>query len=718
MLNTCRKRAAVFLVATQSKSSLDSIQPDQKRQSWPIVYFLLGAFNVLSVGAGLYLCQSVLDIYRASVADSQEWAQRMSTYAELGQLATEANAPGNDVFESGDIEGETRRLEAAVVAFDRMAAVASADLEHVTASQREVLRPALGQATQAVHAMAEDARAIFEAKRAKDEARAGARMASMDRQLGEASAGLGKLRGEVQKIQAQHFAEQVAAAGQLGGYQYGLLALVVVMVVAVVAYGVKLARVFAAKQAEVDRRNQDLRRVLDNVGQGFFAINRAGEMSTERSAVVTSWFGAGERHAKVWDYLARSNAAFAEWLRVGWESVIDDVLPIELAITQLPSMLEVRGHHYRVEYRPMLVAGQVSQVLVVISDVTEEVIRARADEEQKETVAVFEKIMADKAGFVEFFDEADALVHALVDGAPTLDHERRLLHTLKGNAALFGVSSVARRCHDLETESEGRPLSHEEKRALRDAWSQVALRLRNLLGERLSQRLELEQPEYEAVLSAVVDGVPRAEIAERIRQWTHEPAERRLSRIADNARSLARRLNKGNIEVDVQHHHVRLPTDGWAPFWASLTHVIRNAIDHGIEPSGEREQKGKAARGQLTLATFQEHGRLVVEIKDDGRGIDWQALRDRAQRMGVPTTGDLEALLFVDGLSTKAEVSDISGRGVGMSAVRDAARALGGDIQVMSHADAGTTVRFAFPQGPLFAGPRGVEVRPSITPRA
>jgi HPt (histidine-containing phosphotransfer) domain-containing protein len=708
----------VLHVANQSKTSLDSIQPDQKKQSWPIVYFLLGAFNVLSVGAGLYLCQSVLDIYRASVADSQEWAQRMSTYAELGQLATEANAPGNDVFESGDIDGESRRLEAAVVAFDTLAAVAHADLEVVNAAQRRALRPALEQAQAAVHAMAGDARAIFAAKREKDEARAGARMASMDRQLGEASAGLGQLRGQVQKIQAQHFGEQVAAAGQLGSYQYVLLGLVVVMVVCVVAYGVKLARVFGAKQAEVDRRNQDLRRVLDNVGQGFFAINRAGEMSTERSAVVTTWFGAGERHAKIWEYLARSNAAFAEWLRVGWESVIDDVLPIELAITQLPSMLEVRGHHYRVEYRPMLVAGQVSQVLVVISDVTEEVIRARADEEQKETVAVFEKIMADKSGFVEFFDEADALVHALVDGVHAPDHERRLLHTLKGNAGLFGVSSVARRCHDLETESEGRTLSVEEKRALRDAWSQVALRLRNLLGERRSQRLELEQPEYEAVLSAVVDGAPRAQIAEQIRQWMHEPAERRLSRIADNARSLARRLDKGHIEVDVQHHHVRLPTDGWAPFWSSLTHVIRNAIDHGIEPRGERERKGKAARGQLTLSTTQEHGQLVVEIKDDGRGIDWQALRDRAERMGVPATGDLEALLFVDGLSTKAEVNDISGRGVGMSAVRDAARALGGEIQVKSHASSGTTVRFAFPHGPRFVGPRGVEVRPSITPQA
>lgn len=705
-------------MANQTKSSLDSIKPEQKKQSWPVVYFLLGAFNVLSVGAGLYLCQSVLDIYRASVADSQEWAQRMSTYAELGQLATEANAPGNDVFESGDIDGESRRLEAAVVAFDALAAVAHADLEVVSAPQRRALRPALQQAEAAVHAMAGDARAIFAAKREKDEARAGARMASMDRQLGEASAGLGQLRGEVQKIQAQHFGEQVAAAGQLGSYQYVLLGLVVVMVVCVVAYGVKLARVFGAKQAEVDRRNQDLRRVLDNVGQGFFAINRAGEMSTERSAVVTTWFGAGERHAKVWEYLARSNAAFAEWLRVGWESVIDDVLPIELAITQLPSMLEVHGHHYRVEYRPMLVAGQVSQVLVVISDVTEEVIRGRADEEQKETVAVFEKIMADKSGFVEFFDEADALVHALVDGVHAPDHERRLLHTLKGNAGLFGVSSVARRCHDLESDSEGRALSVEEKRVLRDAWSQVALRLRNLLGERRSQRLELEQPEYEAVLSAVVDGAPRAQIAEQIRQWMHEPAERRLSRIADNARSLARRLDKSHIEVDVQHHHVRLPTDGWAPFWSSLTHVIRNAIDHGIEPRGERERLGKAARGQLTLSTTQEHGQLVVEIKDDGRGIDWQALRDRAERMGVPSTGDLEALLFVDGLSTKAEVNDISGRGVGMSAVRDAARALGGEIQVTSHASSGTTVRFEFPNGPRFVGPRGVEVRSSITPQA
>lgn len=675
---------------------LGTILPPAKPR-WHLAYYALGAFNVLSVAAGLYLSGIVLDIYRASVDDSRRWASRMDSYAQLGQLATVADAPGNDVFESGDVDAEERRLNTAVTAFDDAVIAARRDLTQISPEERAELRAALDVADSAVREMIEDARGIFAAKRAGDERLAGAKMASMDRNLSEANDALGRLRAEVHRIQDAHFSAQIAAAGQVDDYQHGLLGVVVLMVICVVAYGVKLARVIAAKQAEIDQRNADLRRVMDNVGQGFFTVDRSGVMSSERSTIVTTWFGTAPRGTTIWEFFGKANPKFGEWLRLGWDSVVEDVLPLELALDQLPATLEHNHRHFRIEYRPTTDQGMIQQTLIVVSDVSDQVIREAAEAEQQETMAVFERILSDKFGFIEFFDEADALVCALTSASNDEARERRLLHTLKGNTSMFGLGSIARRCHELETAGEeGRRLSPEDRAQLLEHWQRIALRLKTLLGERLNQRLELEQPEYEAVLNAVIEGAPHAEIVERLRSWAMEPAERRLSRIAESARHLARRLNKPHVDIDIDHQYVRLPVDGWAPFWSAITHVVRNALDHGIESSEERTSTGKAPRARLTLTTTAEPGQILVEIRDDGRGIDWTALRDRAAERGI-TSDDLESLLFVDGLSTRAVAGETSGRGVGMGAVREAAQALGGEIRVMSTPGNGTVVRFSFP---------------------
>src|SRR5581483_9261352 len=180
-------------------------------------------------------------------------------------------------------------------------------------------------------------------------------------------------------------------------------------------------------------------------------------------------------------------------------------------------------------------------------------------------------------------------------------------------------------------------------------------------------------------------------VLDRMRAWEFEPAERQLRRIGEQARALANRLGKG-LEVDIEHNDVRLSSDAWAPFWSSLTHVVRNAIDHGIEPAVERVAAGKPAHGRLRLAIRARGAELTVQISDDGRGVDWDLVRERARSMGLPyqTADDLLEALFYGGLSTKSAVSDISGRGVGMSAIRAVCLSMGGELTVDSARGHGT----------------------------
>jgi two-component system chemotaxis sensor kinase CheA len=128
--------------------------------------------------------------------------------------------------------------------------------------------------------------------------------------------------------------------------------------------------------------------------------------------------------------------------------------------------------------------------------------------------------------------------------------------------------------------------------------------------------------------------------------------------------------------------------------------VVRNAIDHGLEDASERRSRGKSPAGKLVLETSVDGDEFIVAIEDDGRGIDWELVRAKAKSLGVPhaTDAELAEALFADGLSTRSEVGAISGRGIGMGAVRAACHERGGTMRVGRGSRGGTRVEFRFPR--------------------
>jgi two-component system chemotaxis sensor kinase CheA len=135
-----------------------------------------------------------------------------------------------------------------------------------------------------------------------------------------------------------------------------------------------------------------------------------------------------------------------------------------------------------------------------------------------------------------------------------------------------------------------------------------------------------------------------------------------------------------------------------------LMHVVRNAFDHAIEPVSERVAAGKPPEGVIALNAHQRGNHVVIQVSDDGRGIDPEAVRVRAERLGLIERGDatlsrkqLLDLIFAPGLSTSDVITETSGRGVGMDVVRENLTALGGLVHVDSEIGRGTTVSFTLP---------------------
>jgi len=136
-----------------------------------------------------------------------------------------------------------------------------------------------------------------------------------------------------------------------------------------------------------------------------------------------------------------------------------------------------------------------------------------------------------------------------------------------------------------------------------------------------------------------------------------------------------------------------------------LTHIVRNAVDHGIEPPADRALKGKGRTGTLTMRAYHESGQVIVEISDDGRGLDLAAIRAKGLERGLASADQLESmtehelfqLVFLPGFSTARAVTNVSGRGVGMDVVKTNIERIGGTVDLSSRAGQGTTLRVRIP---------------------
>lgn len=223
--------------------------------------------------------------------------------------------------------------------------------------------------------------------------------------------------------------------------------------------------------------------------------------------------------------------------------------------------------------------------------------------------------------------------------------------------------------------------------------------LKNTLGHAIHAADAAALPRLHAQLQRLVSELLTQSLGARVLPLRHV-----FQRFPRLVRELAAGLGK----------QVRLVTQGEATeadravieaLFEPILHVLRNAVDHGIEPPARRQASGKPELATITLAAAREGDRVVVEITDDGAGIDPSAIRAAAAARGLATPAalaampdtEVQALIFAPGFSTSGDVTALSGRGVGMDAVRSAIEALGGRVELRSTPGQGTSVRFILP---------------------
>ncbi|HEY8181716.1 MAG TPA: chemotaxis protein CheA [Thermoanaerobaculia bacterium] len=225
----------------------------------------------------------------------------------------------------------------------------------------------------------------------------------------------------------------------------------------------------------------------------------------------------------------------------------------------------------------------------------------------------------------------------------------------------------------------------------------------NTIGELLIEKNQLD------ALARTLDGRQRNALAgisrnldRKLNELQKTAIELRMvpvgqiyTKLSRSVRKLARELDK-DIELVLRGEETELDKMLVEEISDPLMHIIRNALDHGIESPAERAAARKDPKGRVTVVAYQQGNSVVIDVTDDGRGIDPDVIRDVAKKRGL-TASDPFDLLFAPGFSTAAEVSEISGRGVGLDVVKKNIQELKGSIEVISTIGQGTTFRIMLP---------------------
>ena len=505
----------------------------------------------------------------------------------------------------------------------------------------------------------------------------------------------------------------------------------------IVAFNTMLAKI-EESAAEVQAKNANIRALLQAIPEGILTLESGGVIQPEYSAHLNLILGP-QNHAgsSVMDVLFAASP-LSDDERAALAAAIDacigeDEMNFAFNAHLLPA--EVRWQPAGVpavkilelHWEPMADGqGVIQRLLLTLRDVTEMRSLAQAAAQQARELTMISELLALPPGkFATFLSQTEPDLERLQallapaqrevqDPTTLVTHLFRLMHTVKGNARMMGLKTLANAAHQAEDsydrwrrgEATMDPAQAREElarvRALAQAYRQLndetlgraasaaasALSAQDLaqLGGLTRRARDQASPAGRAALDEALDILARAEAVS---------LDELLAPIEQACAPLAAQLGKPAPQFQHTGGALRLRKPAQKALTGAFNHLLRNALDHGLEPAAEREAVGKPAQGRIRLHASLAANGLQLTLSDDGRGLNLARIRSRALALGLLSEQDaasaetLAQLIFAPGFSTAEQLSDISGRGVGMDAVRADVEALGGSIRLVLGETAG-----------------------------
>ncbi len=477
-----------------------------------------------------------------------------------------------------------------------------------------------------------------------------------------------------------------------------------------------LAHSFNGLLNVLDKNQAGMRAILENVKSGFLIIDQQSQIQSGATRAACEIFERENLTKLTLSSLLYESEKDSLHFLAMLEQLFDSLIPLELSLDQVPNRFRCSKKHILIDWVPLSQNGEVYGVLCTLHDVT------HLDEVELEnnTNKALLRMLRNRNGFQSLLEDTyDSIQKArkFERESPTAQRDfRRILHTIKGNLGVFGLSEVVRFIHEIEGQD---TIERRDFDAVESAIASFLKAHFKVLELSFDGYWDPSFRVYRSQLLRFIEeshtwgGLDQAKSeAESLAQALMRiPAHQILDPMLDDCRRLAERLGK---KVHVELSGGSLPIDALytQPLFKNLIHALRNAIVHGIELPTQR--RGKPEKGLLHLQ-ISEHkdSTLLLRLEDDGQGIASSKLKALAVERGLLTQGEADGLseldalelVFLDGLSTQKSASEVAGRGVGMSALKQAVLELGGQISIESRFGQGTTLYIFCPMHPASQAP-------------
>lgn len=506
-----------------------------------------------------------------------------------------------------------------------------------------------------------------------------------------------------------------------------LLILAVTYLVATMYQRVLRARLTLAE------KSKRLTALLDNSGQGFLSCCADLLIEPDYSRECETFFGSELTGRPVAGLLFPGNSDEADRFSANIRRVINatDSLQRHTFMSLLPRTFACNHRTLEVDYRLI----DADLLMLIVTDITEKLrLEARIAEEQTR-LRLIVTAATDADELFELLDDYHSFsgetFPALLQApqpAAVLAEIYRQVHTFKGLFAQLEFIHLPHSLHQFESRIRVLRAQHKEQlidlalltpelKLADQALTNDLTILEDTLGTTFFARRghislspdiinSLEALADRLLLTAgAIHSMETRELVQKLKRLRHASLASLLVNHSKTSVRIAEQLGKELAPFAIDDQGIMVSPETYLPFCKSLIHVFRNAVDHGLETPEERMNAGKDEVGQMSCRIWLEQEHIHLEIADDGRGFDTDAIRQQAVKTGrysaefvtTMSTEQIWLLIFEDDFSTRSGVTQLSGRGVGLAAVRQETERLRGTIEISSVPGQGTRFLFRLP---------------------
>ncbi|TVZ40299.1 two component regulator with propeller domain [Alteromonadaceae bacterium 2753L.S.0a.02] len=484
-----------------------------------------------------------------------------------------------------------------------------------------------------------------------------------------------------------------------------------------------LERKVAERTADLVEKNRDIQSMLSNMRQGLFTTGVNGGIHPEYSAYLEDIFETSNiAGVDIIEFLF-SNAEISSDVIDQISAALGSIVGLDemnydfnshLLINEYETLVNGSNKILSLDWSPIIENDTVEKIMVSVRDVTElKILEKEASSKKRELEIIGQLIKVSANKFDTFAQSAQTyladcnrLVNETTDYDPVVVAKLyRNMHTIKGNSRTHGLSLLSNEAHETETLFSELKTDKTcwDKQRLNHGLELVEKQLneyihvhQDVLGRGQSQnqnQLNLEPDEIVEIqnqLETVKSSAPDLyrSLSKILSKNQYQSVKETLSSVIQSLSSIASDLGKQAPIVVVHDNDILIQNESTGLFVDVFAHILRNSVDHGIESPEERLNKDKPAEGRIEIELKQDKDKAVVLVKDDGRGLNFKRLYEKGSEQGrwsdsqMPTATEVANLIFESEVSTKDVVSNISGRGVGMDAVRGFLVQSGGNIHL------------------------------------